>query len=155
MPTPPLRETRPNHWHFFDPDTIPWTPWAMEGTRYKLLNINEADGRFTFLLKVDPGVTAPIHKHIGEGEAWILDGSFGYGEEMGRKDWYSHEAAGSLHIPHSPEGLLMFAISHGPILGYGDDGTIAGVIDVEWMYETARANGAADHIHRHTQFEIV
>lgn len=150
-----LRETRPNHWHFFDPDSVPWTPWAMPGTYFKLLNINEANGRFTFLLKVDPGTVAPIHKHLGEGEAFILDGSFGYGAEVGRAGWYSHEAAGSFHIPHSPDGLLMFAISHGAIAGYAEDGSIAGLIDVEWMFESARANGAADHIVRHTEFEPV
>lgn len=148
-----LRETRPNHWHFFDPETVPWTPWAMPGTHFKLLNICEANGRFTFLLKVDPGTVAPIHKHLGEGEAIILEGSFGYGDEVGHAGWYSHESAGSLHIPHSPEGLLMFAISHGPIAGFNPDGSVAGLIDVDWMYETARQNGAADHIVRHTQFE--
>jgi 2,4'-dihydroxyacetophenone dioxygenase len=150
-----LRETRPNHWHFFDPETIPWTPWAMPGTYFKLLNINEANGRFTFLLKVDPGTVAPIHKHLGEGEAFILEGSFGYGDEVGVAGHYSHESAGSLHIPHSPDGLVMFAISHGPIAGFAPDGALAGLIDVDWMYETAKQNGAADHITRHTQFETL
>ncbi len=33
--------------------------------------------------------------------------------------------------------------------------TVAGIMDVEWMYETARANGAAGHIKKRIQFTSV
>jgi hypothetical protein len=150
-----LRETKPDHWQFFDPGTIPWTPWGMPKTFYKLLHIDEASGRFTFLLKVEPDVVAVMHKHLGEAEAYILEGEFGYGAERGEAGWYAYEAGGAVHIPDTRTGMLIFAISHGPIMGFNPDGSIAGVMDVEWMYETARANGAAGHIKRHIHFTPV
>lgn len=147
-----LRETKPDHWQFFDPRSIPWTPWGMPQTYYKLLHIDEASGRFTFLLKVERDVTAMLHKHLGEAEAYILEGEFGYGAERGGAGWYAYEAGGAVHLPDTRTGMLIFAVSHGPIIGYNPDGSVAGVLDVQWMYETARANGAADHIKRHINF---
>lgn len=147
-----VRDTKPDHWQFFDPATLPWTPWAMPKTHFKLFHVNEGTGSFTFLLKVEPGATATIHKHLGEAEAFILEGEFGYGAERGCAGWYAYEAGGAIHTPDSPQGMLLFAVSHGPIVGYQPDGSIAGVIDVEWMYEAARSNGAADHIKRHVHF---
>ena len=36
----------------------------------------------------------------------------------------------------------------GPIGGFDDAGNLAGVLDIDWHYQTAKANGAADHITR-------
>ncbi|MEM8662485.1 MAG: cupin domain-containing protein, partial [Pseudomonadota bacterium] len=90
----------------------------------------------------------PIHKHTGAVEAYVLDGEFGYGDQRGAKGAYTYEAAGSIHQPDSPGGSLMFAIVHGPIIGYTEDGQVEGVVDNDLMYELAAANGAADHIVR-------
>ncbi len=151
-----VKDTKPDHWQFFNPATLPWTPWGMPDTYFKLLHINEGTGSFTFLLKVDPGAPAPVHKHLGEAEAYIIEGEFGYGpDDRGGSGWYAYEAGGAVHTPDSPKGMLLFAISHGPIAGYNNDGSIAGLIDVDWMYDSAARNGAADHIRRHIHFSPV
>jgi len=139
------RHTRPV---FFDPSKLPWTKWVMPGTYFKLLNLNDIQGSFTMLLKVDPGMDTPIHKHTGGVEAYVLDGEFGYDDDRGGAGCYAYEAAGSVHRPDSPGGTLMFAIVYGPIVGYNEDGSIAGVVDNDLMYELAVANRAADHIER-------
>ena len=36
----------------------------------------------------------------------------------------------------------------GPIGGFDDAGNLAGVLDIDWHYQTAKANGAAGHIVR-------
>jgi hypothetical protein len=36
----------------------------------------------------------------------------------------------------------------GPIGGFDDAGNLAGVHDIDWHYQTAKANGAAGHIQR-------
>lgn len=133
---------------FFDPSDLPWTEWAMPGTYFKLLNLNDIQGSFSMLLKVDPGLDTPIHKHTAGVEAFVLEGEFGYGTDRGGVGSYIFEAAGSIHAPDSPGGTLMFAVVYGPILGYNEDGSIAGVIDNDLMYELACANGAAEHITR-------
>jgi hypothetical protein len=44
--------------------------------------------------------------------------------------------------------MIMFAVVHGPLAGYHDDGAVAAVVDARLMYELAVAAGAADHIER-------
>lgn len=119
----------------------------MAGTYFKLLNINELTGGFTIMLKVDPEVTAPVHHHIGGIEAFITEGEFGYGEDdRGGVGSYVLEAGGSIHQPDSPNGVTMFAIAHGPLVGYNEDGSIAVVVDALLMYELAKQNNSANHI---------
>ncbi|NOZ64889.1 MAG: hypothetical protein GXP00_00040 [Alphaproteobacteria bacterium] len=142
-----VKANTPHRPAFFDPGTLPWADWVMPGTYFKLLNINELTGGFTMLLKVDPDVTAPVHHHIGGIEAYVVEGEFGYGEDdRGGVGSYVLEAGGSIHEPSSPEGVIMFAVVHGPLVGYNEDGSIAAVIDGRFMYDLAGQNNVADHI---------
>lgn len=137
---------KPSRPAFFDPTTLAWAPWAMEGTYFKLLNVDHKTGGFTMLLKVDPDNEAPVHGHPGAVEVYVLEGEFGYGDDRGGVGAYGYEAAGSIHEPTSPGGTTMFAVAHGPIVGYNDDGTIAGIIDGQAMLAMAKEHGVADHL---------
>ncbi|MEM7711202.1 MAG: hypothetical protein AAF264_10725 [Pseudomonadota bacterium] len=44
---------------------VPWKPWVMEGVTYKLLSVDPRHGGFSCMLKVEPGVVAPVHQHLG------------------------------------------------------------------------------------------
>ncbi len=131
---------------FLNPETLPWTPWVMPGTHYRLMDVDVRSGGFTLFLKVDPGAEAPPHGHIGAVEGVILEGGFAYDDDAGSKGDYICEQAAAIHQPVSPDGCVMFAIVHGPLVGYNEDGTIAGIIDAKAMYEMATAAGVADHI---------
>jgi len=131
---------------FFDSNSLPWKPWVMAGTHFKLLNVDVKTGGFTMLLKVDPDNEAPVHGHLGAVEAYVLEGGFGYEDDRGGVGSYVYEAAGSVHRPTSPEGTIMFAIIHAPIVGYNDDGSIAAAVDAGAMLELAREHGVADHL---------
>jgi anti-sigma factor ChrR (cupin superfamily) len=147
LATNSVKALTPHRKVFLDPDTLPWLDWVMEGTHFKLLNINELSGGFTMLLKVDPDIKAPVHHHIGGIEAFVTEGEFGYGaDDRGGVGSYVLESGGSIHEPDSPGGTTMFAIAHGPLVGYNEDGSIAAVIDARMMYELAVAGNAADHI---------
>ncbi len=142
-----VKANSPHRPAFFDPGALPWTDWVMPGTYFKLLNINELTGGFTMILKVDPDITAPVHHHIGGIEAYITEGEFGYGaHDRGGVGSYVLEAGGSIHEPDSPGGVTMFAIAHGPLVGYDEDGGIGAVVDGRFMYELAKRNNVADHI---------
>lgn len=139
--------TKPHRPAFFDPGKLPWLPWVMEGTWFKLLNVNPVSGGFTMLLKVEADNHAPVHGHLGAVEGWMIEGGFGYGEDRGRAGHYVLESGGIRHEPDTDsDGMVMFAIAHGPLCGYNDDGSIAGVVDAKVMYELATAGGAVDHI---------
>ncbi|MBN7799069.1 cupin domain-containing protein [Parahaliea mediterranea] len=143
----PIQINVPHKPTFFDPATIPWTEWVMPGTYFKLLTVREHSGGFSMLLKVDPNTEAPPHHHIGNAEAFILEGEFGYGEDDRGGVWtHSLEPGGAIHVADSPTGVIMFAVGDGPIVGYNDDGSVGAVVDCRLMYELAKANNAADHI---------
>lgn len=131
---------------FFDTHTLPWTPWVMDGTHFKLLNVDFKTGGFSMLLKVDPDNDAPVHGHLGAVEAFVIEGGFGYEEDAGGPGSYVYESAGSIHQPTSPTGAVMFAIVHGPLVGYSEEGSVEGFVDAETMLAMARENKAADHL---------
>ncbi|MEL7029609.1 MAG: 2,4'-dihydroxyacetophenone dioxygenase family protein [Pseudomonadota bacterium] len=132
---------------FFNPETLEWIPWVMEGTHFKLFAVDAKTGGFTMLLRVDPGVKAPVHGHVGAVEGIVTKGWFAYGEhERGDVGHYICESGGVRHEPVSPEGTEMFAIAHGPIVGYNPDGSIAAVVDAKMLLAMAREAGQADHI---------
>lgn len=138
-----IRPARPV---FTDTRDIPWTPWVIEGTHFKLLRVNDLTGGFTMLLKVDPGNEAPVHGHIGAVEAFVIDGEFGYEDDRGGVGAYAFEPAGARHEPTSPNGSVMFAVVHGPLVGYDEAGNVAGVVDGAAMYELAKAAGVHGHL---------
>ncbi len=129
------------------PAELPWTPWAMPGSFFKLLHIDRAHNMFTALVKLD-AIETPDHYHFGEAHAYVLDGDFSY--EYGRmfQGDYIVEGGGIHHRPViGPNGATFFVIFYAGLSGVGLDGLPTGeIIDGEWMYRTARANGAADHL---------
>lgn len=131
---------------FFDPESLPWTPWVMPGTHYRLMTVDVRSGGFTLFLKVDPGTKAPPHGHIGAVEGVILEGGFAYDDEAGVKGHFICEHAGAIHQPVSPNGCIMLAVVHGPLVGYNEDGSIAAIIDAKAMYQMACEAGVAEHI---------
>ncbi len=138
---------KPKHPVFVDPDSIPWTDWVIEGTHFKLLHVHEVSGGFTMILKVDPGNDAPVHGHIGAVEVYVMEGEFGYDDDRGPTGYYGYEPPGARHEPTSPNGSIMFAVAHGPLVGYNPDGSVAAAIDGRAMYAMAKANNAHGHLH--------
>jgi 2,4'-dihydroxyacetophenone dioxygenase len=114
-------------------------PWASKGMAFKLLSADPDSGRFTILIKVDPGVHAPLHRHIGAVEAYVLEGGFHYHdapEVRFTAGSYLLEPADSVHQPISPEGVLLLAVFHGAVEGLMPNGTSAGRIDWKWHQDT-------------------
>lgn len=130
---------------FVDPNDIPWTNWLMPGTQFRLLYANLVTGSFTLILKVDEGVQATPHWHLGNVQAYILDGGFHYHEEdPGVAGTYTCEVAGAVHEPIAPHGTTMLAFVEGPIAGYLPDGNIGVIADARLHYYMARANNAIE-----------
>jgi 2,4'-dihydroxyacetophenone dioxygenase len=150
-PAAPVRQ----HAVFPDGSTIvrakqlPWTPWAMPGTYFKLLHIDDTKALSIILLKVDPGTVADVHRHIGDACAYLLDGGFGYEHGEVFEGDFICESGGITHTPITREdGALMLGFMFEGLGGVDAEGNLAGVLDNDWHYNTAKANGAADHIVR-------
>jgi len=129
-------------------ENIPWTPWAMEGSEFKLLYINRAHGMFTALIRLKGGLETPDHHHFGEAHAYVLEGDFSYEYGTMYKGDYIVEAGGINHKPTiGAKGATFFVIFYAGLSGVGLDNKPTGeFVDCEWMYRTAAANGAADHL---------
>jgi 2,4'-dihydroxyacetophenone dioxygenase len=123
---------------------LPWVDWAMAGSKFKLLHADPESGCFTLMIQFEKGVTAPIHRHIGAVEGYMLEGGFHYADDptihFGAGS-YLYEADGAVHQPVSPEGALMFAVFHGPVEGIDEAGNVTGRIGWRWHVETWNANG--------------
>jgi len=141
-----VKVVKPRNSVFLDVNKLPWLPWVIEGTHFKLLNVDMKTGGYSMILKVDPGNEAPVHGHVGAVEGLILEGEFGYDDDRGPNMHYVWEPAGAIHQPDSPDGFTMFAVMHGPLLGYNDDGSIAAVVDGKMMYQMALEGGVAEHL---------
>ena len=129
-------------------NTLKWTPWAMEGTYFKLLYINRGQNIYSVLLKIDPNVETPDHHHFGEAHALIIEGNFTYEYGTMYKGDAIVEAGGINHAATiGSEGAVLYVMFFSGICGVGEKGEPVGdVVDCEWMYRAALANGAADHL---------
>ena len=126
---------------------IPWTPWGMPGTQFKLLHCDDASSLLVILLKVEPGTVAGVHKHFGAAHAYIVEGGFGYEHGEVFAGDYMVEAGGVTHTPYShPDGAVLLGFMHGVVQGFNPDGTIAGVVDVDWYIDAAKKNNAFAHL---------
>lgn len=135
------------------PDDIPWTQASLRGNWFKLLHIDRATGLWIALMKVDPNTTTEVHHHFGEVHALVLDGGFAYEYGEINTGDYIVEGGTIAHEPSiGPDGLIIVATFFGGLSGVGEDVRPLGpFVDAQWMYEAARANGAADHLPPPTQ----
>jgi 2,4'-dihydroxyacetophenone dioxygenase len=75
---------------------LPWVPSATLGKSAKLLRLLPDDRGFVELLRMEPGVVMPLHRHTGEIHAYNLSGSrqLCTGEIVGAGD-YVYEPNGN------------------------------------------------------------
>lgn len=128
--------------HICDPKDLSWVSWGMPGAYFKLLSVDPPSGRFTLLIKLDPGCVAPAHRHLGAVEGMVLEGGFHYVEEPQVEfvaGTYLLEDEGAVHRPSSPSGALMFAVFHGAVEVLDREGNIAARIDWRWHRDTWNA----------------
>jgi len=79
----------------------------------------------------------------------ILEGGFAYEDDWGHAGWFVAEPGGVNHKPLTgADGMMMFAVINGPLVGYGDGGEIAAIIDAKAMYALAESAGVAGHIEK-------
>jgi quercetin dioxygenase-like cupin family protein len=121
-----------------------WLPWCIPLTQFKLLNVDPDTGRYALLIKVEKGCVAPVHKHHGAVEIFILEGEFHYPEDKKYTfpaGTYVREQDGAKHQPMSDEGALFYAQFHGALEGFDEKGNSAGAVDWKWHAEQWAASG--------------
>lgn len=127
--------------------SLPWTPWALPGSYFKLLHINRNVGMTVALIKMDPCEKTPPHHHFGDAIAYVLDGGFSYEHGSINEGEMICEPGGITHEPTiGPKGLVTLTIFFSGLGGVDGDNRVAGYIGCDEMYEMAAKNNAAAHL---------
>jgi 2,4'-dihydroxyacetophenone dioxygenase len=107
------------------------------GVRLKLLLADVEGGVFVVRIRFAPGVQLPPHLHTGAVHAFTFSGEWSYLEypdsPPSKAGSYLYEPAGSIHTlkvaDHNAEETDALFVVFGAMVIYGDDGTVAAVID--------------------------
>ena len=57
-------------------EQMPWMPWAAPGTYCKVLHMDRSHVKTTLMIKVDANTPLGKHQHMGDAEAYLLEGDF-------------------------------------------------------------------------------
>ncbi len=90
-----------------------WQETGVEGARSRLLSEDTATGRRTLLMRMDPGVTFPTHRHGGYEECFVVEGDLLVGDTVMRAGDYQRAEPDTLHDAHSTEGGCLLLIMSG------------------------------------------
>ena len=108
----------------FDPATIPWIPLG-SGESFKPLRFLSNDRGRVLLLRLEPGVVVPRHRHLGEVHGFNVSGSrklIESGEIVG-PGGYVYEPAGNVDswMAVGDEPVIVHIATFGPMEYLGDD----------------------------------
>ncbi len=108
---------------------IPWIPSPVPGKSSKPLRFFRDDRGFVELLRMEPGVAMPPHRHTGETHAYNLGGSrqLSTGEIIGPGD-YVYEPPGNIDAWHvvGAEPLVALVVVMGEVEDLGPNGNVRG-----------------------------
>ena len=118
----PLRHT--------DSEALPWIPSPVPGKSSKPLRFLRSNRGFVELLRMEPGVAMPLHRHTGETHAFNLSGSrrLASGEVIGPGD-YVYEPPGNVDSWEviGAEPLVVLVVVMGEVESLAPDGHVRGV----------------------------
>ncbi len=128
-------------------EQMAWMPWAAPGTYCKVLHMDMSHAKTTLMIKVDPNTPLGKHEHLGDAEAYLLEGDFVYEHGGGEAGDYLCEQGGIAHVPKTGEqGLVLFGMNYGTLHGLDEQGQLAGVIDNNFYFALAEQHGLHTHL---------
>jgi anti-sigma factor ChrR (cupin superfamily) len=85
-----------------------WQPHSVPGVTLATLHVDPVKREITGLLKAEPGVRYPLHRHRAIEEMFMLEGDLAIaGEVYGAGD-YIRSHPGSSHAPETRDGCMFF-----------------------------------------------
>ena len=115
-------------------DDLPWVPSPVPGKSSRPLRFLRHNRGFVELLRMEPGVAMPPHRHTGEMHAFNLSGSrrLDTGEIVGPGD-YVYEPAGNIDSWEvvGDEPLVALVVVMGEVEDLAPDGSVRGIANTE------------------------
>lgn len=96
---------------YVQPDDVPWVE-RRPGVHGKILW--EEGSRQALLVRYSPGAVIPRHRHIGDEQIWVLEGSVSDDTGTCAAGGYARRPPGCVHRVTSEAGALVLAIVSGP-----------------------------------------
>ena len=98
---------------FVDVSRVPWVE-RRPGVFWKTL-WEDPDGRHkAILMRYEPGAVIPRHRHVGDEQIYVLEGSVADDAGVCIAGNYARRPPGCVHTVSSPRGALVIAITSGP-----------------------------------------
>jgi anti-sigma factor ChrR (cupin superfamily) len=98
---------------FVNVDQVPWIE-RRPGVFWKIL-WEDPDGHSkAILMRYEPGATIPRHRHLGDEQIFVLEGSVADETGLCTAGNYARRPPGCVHTVSSPTGALVFAVMSGP-----------------------------------------
>lgn len=111
-------------------DVLPWVPSPVPGKSSRPLRFLRDNRGFVELLRMEPGVVMPLHRHTGETHAFNLSGSrrLASGEVIG-PGGYVYEPPGNVDSWEviGEEPLIALVVVMGEVENPAPDGHVRGV----------------------------
>jgi anti-sigma factor ChrR (cupin superfamily) len=105
--------TAPPPSFYADLDKVAWVE-RRPGIFWKTL-WEDAEGRHkAVLMRYSPGSVVPRHRHVGDEQIWVLEGSVADDTGVCAAGSYARRPPGCVHTVTSPQGALVFAVISGP-----------------------------------------
>jgi len=101
--------------NFVAPASLPWTETAYPGVRWKALHHDPVSGRSTFLLRLEPGTSYPVHRHPEWEDYLVVEGSVQDGGAVREAGTFVHHPGGSAHRLVSAKGCVLFVSLAAPV----------------------------------------
>ncbi|GAB4179760.1 MAG: cupin domain-containing protein [Coleofasciculaceae cyanobacterium] len=87
---------------------LKWEPHRVPGVTVAKLYEDPVKRELVCLLRAEPGVYYPAHRHATAEEIFMLEGDLAIDEQVYGKGDYIRSAPGSIHSPYTPNGCMFF-----------------------------------------------
>jgi anti-sigma factor ChrR (cupin superfamily) len=92
--------------------TVPWVQ-RRPGVFWKVLWEDTNDHK-AILMRYEPGATIPRHRHLGDEQIWVIEGSVADETGVCTAGNYARRPPGCVHSVKSETGALVLAVTSGP-----------------------------------------
>lgn len=85
-----------------------WQPHDVPGVAIAILRIDEVKREIVGVLRADPGVQYPYHRHAGLEELYMISGELVIDDQVYSAGDYIRSEPGSIHGPYTNGGCMFF-----------------------------------------------
>lgn len=86
---------------------VKWRPYSVTGISIGKLYTDKKNRQITCLMRLEPGVTFPLHRHADSEEVFVLEGDLTVEGEVCYQGDYIRSVPGSVHSPVTEGGCLL------------------------------------------------